>query len=609
MAKDSGNIGYKSPWEESSETSSEKSKIRLEPPKKHGEWHIFIIGGIVFVLLAAGAYYLYSLSPRGADVGMRFINPSQVLLGEPFTLTASYSNYSNYVLKDVSLSLVLPDGVYLTGQSQDQRVIEQTLGDLGPGSVSQQDFNLIITDGSDSVKNITAKLKYSAPNSSAQFEYDAQADVLVGQPAVSLNMTVPQGVFNGQDFDIKIGYSNNTNKDFNNLRLKLDYPPIFQFTRSTTQSDGNGNNSWDLGTLAPGSAGTISVTGNILGPEKAFVSFNAGLSADYLGQTYQINSQSANTSISSTPLSLSVNMSGGGAGEAAKPGDFLLYTLNYQNNSDVVMQNAVITANPSGDMLDLSTIQTQGSFSSSNNTVTWAGANTPQLLNIAPGQSGSVSFKVKVKNAYPIRLISDKNYTLKVAAQIGSPTVPTGTNASKTIALANLESKVVGNVVLSSTSYWRDAASGILNSGPYPPRDNQPTDYTVHWDIINYATDVTNVTVSASLPYGTRLTGAIKSNMDTEPSYDANSGVVTWQIPFLPATKGIVGAPAEAIFQIENTPSTNQVGQTIQILGTTNIQWTDSFTGQQFQSSAVALDTNLPYDTTVAGVQNKKVQP
>lgn len=608
MVKGRSNEQYESPWKEDGDILGGKPVRKLEPPEKRGEWHVFVLGGLALVVAASAVYYFYFLKPKSADVGLQFSKPTQVLLGEPFSLTVSYANYSNYVLKNVSLSLVLPDGFYFTGQTQDQRVAEQAIGDLGPGSVGQQNFNLIAISGSNAVKNVGAKLAYTAPNSSAQFDYNAQTDVLVGQPVVQLNLSAPQSVFNGQDFDIKITYSNNSSQELNNLRLKADYPPIYKFTRSTMQAENSGNNSWNLGTLAPGSAGAVSVTGNMLGPEKAFVGFNAELTADYLGQTYQINSQSASVAIAAAPLSLSVNVSGASDGDAVKPGDNLTYTINYQNNADIVMQNAAIAAKLNGEMFSLQSVRSDGTFSSLNNTITWIGANSPQLLNIAPGQSGSVSFTVSAQNNYPIRLLSDKNYTLEVDAQMTSPTVPPGTNAPQTISLASAESNVVGNLTLSSEAYWRDAASGVLNSGPYPPQVNQPTDYTIHWVLTNYATDVANVTVSAYLQSGSKLTGVVKSNLDTQPAYDQNSGLVTWQIPFLPATKGIVGEPAEAIFQVENTPAVNQVGQNVSLLGPTSIQWTDSFVGQTLQSSAMALGTDLPYDKTVSGISNKGVR-
>ena len=83
--------------------------------------------------------------------------------------------------------------------------------------------------------------------------------------------------------------------------------------------------------------------------------------------------------------------------------------------------------------------------------------------------------------------------------------------------------------------------------------------------------------VSASLQSGTTCTGVIKSNMPTAPICDSGTGMVTWAIPTVPATTGITGPPAEAIFQVENTPAVNQVGNTVTLLGGSTLQATEPY--------------------------------
>jgi hypothetical protein len=204
--------------------------------------------------------------------------------------------------------------------------------------------------------------------------------------------------------------------------------------------------------------------------------------------------------------------------------------------------------------------------------------------------------------------LGDKNFTLKMNAQISSPTVPPGTQASSTISAVSAENKVGGKISLSVPAYWRDAASGVLNSGPYPPKVNQTTQYTIHWAITNYSTDVENVTVSASLQSGTTCTGIVKSNVSAVPACNAATGLVTWTIPTnIPATTGITGPPAEAVFQVQNMPAINQTGNAVTLLGPTTLQATDVFTGAAYKISADAITTDLPNDKTISNSQNRRV--
>ena len=188
---------------------------------------------------------------------------------------------------------------------------------------------------------------------------------------------------------------------------------------------------------------------------------------------------------------------------------------------------------------------------------------------------------------------------------IQSLTVPAGTAADKTISVATLETKVAGEVALRAAGFSRDAASGILNSGPYPPKINTPTQYTIHWVITNYATDISGVQVSAFLQSGTRFTGKVKSTSDAVPAYNPSSGGITWHIDRIQATKGAIGQPIEVIFQVENTPAINQVGQNVALLGETRIEAHDDFTDQPLFVVAPPVMTDIPNDTSFGNIDRR----
>lgn len=589
-----------SPWGE----AGPLVKNQTNEPRRWG-W----ITAIVVVLILGGGVAYYFLRPApGPNVGVEFLKPDQVLLGDPFTVTLSLSNYSDTVLKNGKISVFLPDGVYFIGQSQGQRVTEQTIGDLGPGSVNQQKFNLIVTSGSESIKKLTAKLAYATSlDSKVQYETGGEVDFVVSQPAMGLTITAPQSVYSGEDFDLKVSYVNNTSHDINGVKLKIDYPPSFQFERSTMNPKLNSGNVWDLGTVAAASNAAFTITGNMVGPGSSISNFVGIITASIQGNDYGVNSQTASVTVAPTPLNLTLTLNNN-PNYVASLGDTLNYTLSYMNNFNVTLNNLNLKVTLISDLYDFSTLQTSGYFDSVADTVTWLTSNTPSLASLVPGQSGSVNFTIKVAKSFPIRLISDKNFTLKIRATAESPTVPPGTAAQKTVAVTNMETKAAGRIEVIAKAFWRDAPSGILNSGPYPPKVNQSTQYTVHWLVKNYATDVSSTQISAYLLSGSRFTGVEKSSIASQPSYDPSSGLITWTIPSLPATSGVVSPPTEAIFQIENTPSSNQVGQSVLLLSQTNIQAQDVFTGVTLQNSAPAQDTSLPYDTTI-GPYNRMVQP
>jgi hypothetical protein len=569
-----------------------------------GVW--WLLGLAAIAAAGLGGYY-FLFGQKGAEISLEFVKPREIFVGQPFNLSVSFSNYSDRVLGDVNLSLILPEGLAFMGQPKDRRVSEKLVGDLGPGSLGQESFDLIALDGADSLKRIEAKLTYKlGGGSGAVFESSAKTDLALGRPAADMSFSVPERVLSGEDFEISLTYRNNTREDLKNLELKIDYPPVFQYKNSSVEPQ-SGKNVWAINNLARGEEGVLVISGNAVGPANSLFAFKAEIAANVRGERYTLASQTAGLSISSSPLSLEAEVNNS-PNYLSRPGDGLNYSFVYRNNSNVAMENVNIRAVMTGEMFDFATVRTNAAFNSLNNTFTWNAANTPELANVPPGGEGKVEVYLQTKNSYPIRRLSDKNFTLKVHVEIESRTVPPGTIAERTISVARLETKVAGRLDVDALGYWRDADSGIVNGGTYPPRVNRPTSYTIHWLIRNYASDAAGVRVSAFLQSGSRFTGVVKSNAASVPVYNPASGEVVWDIGNVPANKGVVDAPLTAIFQVENTPAVNQIGQNVVLIGETRVTGQDSFAGVELADTDPAIATDLPDDKTI-GQSDRAVQP
>ncbi len=591
-----------SPWKEEVRIKSEK------PPRK--KW--WIIGGVflaVVVLVGAGInfYFYYQNSLVNQGVGIAFSGDSSAYVGQQFKLDVNYFNNTNLVLKDASLSLSLPDGILFL-DAPGQRVEEKSIGDLGPGSLGNITYNLVATNGTQSLQKIQASLLYGLfQTGSSRFERQSSVDINILDPIVAVSLSAPQNIANGQNFDLTVNYKNNTGQNLSGVSLALVYPPIYKFQASSVQPT-TGNNTWILDSLSPGASGSFTVTGSVTGAEQSFFQMEADINAQFNGQNYLVNSQKLQLVVASSPLSVSVSLNDS-PNYVSKLSDNLNYTITYQNNSSVAFQNAAITVTLTGDLYDFSSFQTNGFFNGLTQTFTWNASNLPELASIAPNQSGSVSLVIGTKSSYPIKRISDKNFSLAFKAQISSQTVLPNSNTSQTTGLAQLTTPIQGMVNILSEGYFRDAASGILNSGPFPPRVNQPTEYTIHWIINNYSTDISNVKVQASLASNVAWTGVVKSNISSSsPVYDPSSNTITWQIDRVPATAGIVLPAAEAIFQIKSTPSVNQINSQAQLISQTTLTATDNFTNVPLSDSASEITTALPDDSTVSSV-SKNVEP
>lgn len=563
---------------------------------------VFAILILLVVVAAAWAYFFFFAAPQG-EVSLEFTKPETVYIGQSFKMEVSVANYGSQSLQDAKLSLLLPRDVLLAGSSEDQRVKEVLMGNISPGSTKQQAFNLIVTRGADSLKHISAVLAYRSAGSSGSYEVSAEVDITVGQSSAGLNFTLPEKVFSGEKFNFDIEYQNNSAQSLRDITVQVVYPQGFQFERATLQPT-EGNNSWKIANIERGKTGKITVTGSLTGSASTLAGFSGSILAKISGETYEISSQEGRVDIATSPLAFRVQTKK----DIVMAGESVQYELYFKNNSGVVMENINVRATLSGEMYDFARANSDGSFNSVTNTFTWNPATTRKLTTLEPGAEKSVTVTIPIKNTFPIQRVSDKNFSLRLQAQVETATVPSGTTAAKSLSLAQHEIKVAGAIEVDAKAFYRDAASGIVNSGPFPPRVNRATRYTIHWIIKNYSTDTTKVKVSAYLQSGSKFTGMVTSTIAAKPEYNSASGEVVWNIGNLTAGKGIIGQPVEAVFQIEHMPAVNQEGARASLVGETSVIAFDSFTGTELTDKDAELTTDLPDDASLQGVE-KRIQP
>ena len=389
---------------------------------------------------------------------------------------------------------------------------------------------------------------------------------------------------NNEDFEIEINYQNISDIDFSNVELELQYSKSFIFSDADPKPSAN-NNLWKIGNLAKKSPAKVIVfSGKALGAEQSFFEIKSVLRAEFAGQKYLINEKIISVNIAPSPLFLNISVNDQPNYLAFPNGD-LKYKIIARNNSDIGLNDMVIKARLVGEMFDFKSLKTGGFFNSKDNTITWNVANSPELRLFSPNSEGWNEFEIRLKDSYPIKRIGDKNFVLKIEAEISSPTVPYYVASDKTIGFAKSEIKVAGFAVIS--------AEADFLKGFSPPKVDKPSTYLIRWAIANYSTDISNIEVKAYLQSGARWLGQAKSNTNSIPSYNERTQEIIWLIDKIPATKGIISKPIEATFQIEVTPNTIQIGQNLPLLSETTFRAFDEFAKIELKNTAKDLNTQL----------------
>lgn len=551
---------------------------------------------IVVTAFAGAAYYFLFAGVSSQGVQIVFKGPEKIAYGAPFELKVGVGNSSTVLWKGVSLSLTLPTGfIFMGGASSGTFVVKQ-IGDVGSGSFTEIPFTVMAVaqapDAADMATSTVdgafqAQLSYVQGGSSAVFEKTEEWVPPAVASGFELSVVAPAKAASGEQVEIIVAYANKTGEDLDAMSLKITYPDSFVFASASADPDG-GSTVWNIGGLQQGSVdslvikGRFTVVGNAL--FKVSVVRIAGTAK------YPIAASSASVVVETAPLTLLIDVNDQ-PDYVAHLGDTLAYTLSYTMDGLTAPRTGInLTADLFSPLFDITT-----ATPADGGVLRRGPDGIPRISwNIAKPDSegGSVGFTVKVKNDYGIRRLGDRNFMLKVHGEVV---------VGEAVGALDYETKLMGRTDVMAVGYFRDAAAGIVNKGMLPPRVGNLTEYTVHWKLVNYSTDVRGVTVRAKVPQGVTFTGVTKSNVDTKPTYDAATREVVWRLDRISATTGLLGTAPEAVFQVSSVPTGDMKGRNAPLLHVTDVSATDDFTSNIIHSSAPEVTTALPSDASATG--------
>lgn len=595
-------FSVKEDWDEEDENEENAHEEKRSSPLRYFSWLLWIT---IPVLIIWGSITVFSkYFAVSKDILLEITAPEKVERGTPFDVKVTITNQTPDLLRQTNLSIVLPSGLVNLSSFEKNALVNESLGDIGDGSFAQKTYKFLAVGDVNSAQRITASFSYAILKT--RFEEKSSQEILIDYPGLKIDIKKPDVLMNKSAFDIEIDYENTSAVDFSQLTIQASYPSEFEFISSDLPPTSL-NNTWNLGELKSGSKGTFLIKGSLNIREQKSISIPFIMSVNFFGKNYPLIDTVV--SFASAPSPLHIETSINNSNEyIARLGDTLRYIIRYENQTGIALQDAVVKAQLVGDLFDIETIDTNGNIDSIRKSITWNKSNVERLGIVEPGSSDQVGFSIKLKKQFPIERLSDKNFTVRVDVEITSPSVPYYLNSKETSANTSMKTQVAGVLELDAQGYYRDAASGIANKGTVPPRVNTPTTFTIHWILKSYATDMKNIEVRTNLASGAKPTGIIKSNIDSVPLYNENTQELVWSIGKIPANKGVVGDPIEAIFQVELTPSSNLLGQYAPLMSESVARGVDEFTGLAMFSTDSAITTALPDDKTLQETDKRVVQ-
>jgi len=583
---------------------TEIPKEKTERKSTIGGYRRFFIFSLIFFILALGgaAYSIYrgalTLSSKNVDVSI--LGNSFVAAGDTLPIQIEIVNNNAAALLNAKLAIDYPKGGD-TATSGDTTHTEQDIGTVNAGQTKSQEFSVVLYGQQGTAQTITATFSYQLKNSSAVFQKIKTFPVTISSSPLTLTVNGPTAIAANQSFELTLNNTFTSSTTLSNVITRIEYPNGFVFASATPAPTG-GNNVWALGDLQNGGHTSIVVKGKLMGEENEQKSFRiyVGTPANVGDTTISTiyNSALQTITLASPFIAAQINVNHQKTDIVpVSVGDTIDGSISWANNSSGVITNPIFTLSLNGTSIDPSTIVAKnGYYDPLSNAITWTADSDTDIASLAPGQTGQLTFSFSPKTT------DTSDIGLHLAVQ---GTLP-GNNYQQQ-SINDIDVKTIrfsAHLQFASQAFY--SVGPLKNTGPYPSRAGQTTTYTVTWTARPSENPLTNVVATAILPAGTTWVGTISPQAEAI-SYSTDTRTITWNVGVLPAATTVPQTKAVS-FQVSVKPTKDQIGQTLSLLGETNISGTDATASVPLTISRPALTTALSSDP-VYGQDKDRVLP
>lgn len=569
---------------------------------------LFFVGALAFAFYTSqGGHNVIS----NQNVEVTITGPLGVKAGDEIQLQLQIVNNNDVPLEVSDITITYPPGTRLASNpSKETTRVVNNLGDIAPHQVINDTLRVVLFGEEKSDQEIKAELEYHLPNSGTIYVKEVSYHVVIDAAPVAIQVTSPDAVTSGDEVTLEVNVLSNTGKLIPGLLLKVNYPPGFAFTRATPAPQTGTTNLWALGDLSASSSRSILITGVMTGQDNDTKAFQIIAGTGTAGSTKDVtlvyNSLFQKVTLSKPFLGLSVTLDGGTTDPAIAEGTAPVRALlSWANNTDMTLTDCALQTKFNGALDQRSVkIDTAGNYFSSTNTVIWNANSLDAFKILNPNDSSAQTI---IFNSAP--LVSGATTVKKPSINLDSVLSCTrvGDTAHKDSTLTTRVTRAVrvaSNVQFSASA--RYYTGPFTNTGPFPPKGDEDTTFTVIWSLTNTSNDITSSQIKAVLPpYATWSNNSLG---DGTISYDPNSRIVTWAVGTLKAGVGYESPVKQISFQVSIKPPVTAEGSFAQIIGPATFTGVDDFTKTTRQGIKEALTSELKSDPGLPRDLSGKVQ-
>lgn len=566
---------------------------------------ILLAALLVFCVVAGVFGYVYfgggMLGVSSQAVAITVAGPVSAPGGSPVSFELTFQNNGAELVESNAI-ITFPAGTRsaLDPTKELPRLIEN-IGPLKKGESRSQIVRAIFFGGENAEKEISVEYSFRSVGSNATYQKTKEYSFkLTGSP-ITLGTTLPESSVSGRELSFDIKVTSNATLGLNDILVSAAYPPGFSFVRSTPEP-ALANNIWSVGDMNPGQVRIVHVEGVLEGEdseEKLFRFESGGAKGGALAIAAPYGALVEDVVIERPPLSASLFVGGSSAATPSiEDGDDARVLVTLANNTTSPLEDISLMVKLSGELIDKANVAaSKGFYQSSNNTIRWDKSTYPELAELGPGEAIDLDFLVGTLSANRTGGIV-VNPKISIDATARATRIVPGSGASEAVFEISRPIHISTLAAFGARALY--SVGPFKNTGPYPPKSEKETSYTVTWTLANTANALSRASVRATLP--TYITWAGVHVPQTENMvWNEAAREIVWNVGDVAAKTGYAGSPRSVSFQIRFMPSQSQRGVAPVLVDNQRFEATDSFTNARIEGIKNALTTELLTDPIFTG--------
>lgn len=585
------------------ETSEEQEEMQKRK--------MFVFGGIFLVLLLAifGVVFLYFKFVGSAfleeKVEISIYGADEVRSAEDVVYVIRVENFNRVALKNVKIglnyseSLVLQERPYI--QKEGFKSSKITIGDVKAREKKEYEVVFKPFGPRDRQAFLNSTVAYQPTNFNSIFEKSAQKSVVIKSSPISVTLIPVKTAASGEKVRLDAIVKNDSELEFSNLELRLDYPEGFTFETSDV-APARDKSVWQIDKIVGKEQLKIGIEGIIEGVPDALKTFKAELGQKRTDDEMLVFTENEGVM---KMISNRVEIKQEVLDENLYAGGVLKFITKFKNTSDVPLRDLILVQHLESRVIAKEQVLVpQGFYDSENNTIIWKASEVPALKLLMPGEEGFVEAVIPIIAEVPMSNENDKNFLVSAYTELESLDIDSPLWQNKKIRSAVKKVPVNSKLIVEVEA--RHVSEELPNFGPTPLRIGEETTFTVYLKLKNTSNDLKNLILTMNLPAG--IVWKDKHiPQDAGMDFNTRTNEMKLVVGSVAAGTGFISPTKTYAFQIGVVPSANQVGVPIYLLRDLKTTAIDTFTEREVSYNFKALEIATIQDVDVRVVDPKLV--